>query len=80
MLFEVNQHVLRVPLWTRLPPLQQQTESRYDADLCEYLLPDNSEEYAYVFRSGKWVCYDMHQWEDNKLPEVVEIPSGALAA
>ena len=46
----------------------------YDADLCEYLLPDNSEEYAYVFRSGKWVCYDMHQWEDNKLPEVVEIP------
>ena len=53
---------------------------RYDADLCEYLLPDNSEEYAYVFRSGKWVCYDMHQWEDNKLPEVVEIPSGALAA
>ena len=53
---------------------------RYDADLCEYLLPDNSEEYAYVFRSGKWVCYDMHQWEDNKLPEVVEIPTGALAA
>ena len=53
---------------------------RYDADLCEYLLPDNSEEYAYVFRSGKWVCYDMHQWEDNKLPEVVDIPSGALAA
>ena len=52
---------------------------RYDADLCEYLLPDNSEEYAYVFRSGKWVCYDMHQWEDSKLPEIVEIPSGALA-
>ena len=52
---------------------------RYDADLCEYLLPDNSEEYSYVFRSGKWVCYDMHQWEDDKLPEVVEIPSGELA-
>ena len=52
---------------------------RYDADLCEYLLPDNSEEYAYVFRNGKWVCYDMHQWEDDKLPEIVEIPSGALA-
>ena len=53
---------------------------RYDAFLGEYLLPENSEEYAYVFRNGKWVCYDMHQWEDDKLPEIVEIPSGALAA
>jgi hypothetical protein len=53
---------------------------RLDADLCEYLLPDNSEEYAYVFRSGEWVCYNMHQFDDSKLPEVVEIPSAALAA
>ena len=53
---------------------------RYDAFLGEYLLPENSEEYAYVFRNGKWVCYDMHQWEDDKLPEIIEIPSGALAA
>jgi len=53
---------------------------RLDADLCEYLHPDNSEEYAYVFRNGEWVCYNMHQFDDNKLPEVVEIPSGALAA
>ena len=52
---------------------------RLDAFLGGYLLPENSEEYAYVFRNGKWVCYDMHQWEDDKLPEVVEIPSGALA-
>ena len=52
---------------------------RLDADLCEYLLPDNSEEYAYVFRNGEWVCYDMHQFDDTKLPQVVEIPSGALA-
>jgi len=52
---------------------------RLDADLCEYLLPDNSEEYAYVFRGGEWVCYNMHQFDDSKLPEVVEIPSGALA-
>jgi hypothetical protein len=52
---------------------------RLDADLCEYLLPDNSEEFAYVFRSGEWVCYNMHQFDDSKLPEVVEIPSGALA-
>jgi hypothetical protein len=47
---------------------------RLDADLCEYLLPDNSEEYAYVFRAGQWVCYNMHQFEDNRMPEVVEIP------
>ena len=52
---------------------------RLDADLCEYLLPDNSEEYAYVFRSGEWVCYNMHQFDDSKLPELIEIPSGALA-
>jgi hypothetical protein len=52
---------------------------RLDADLCEYLLPDNSEEFAYVFRNGEWVCYNMNQFDDSKLPEVVEIPSGALA-
>jgi hypothetical protein len=52
---------------------------RLDADLCEYLLPDNSEEFAYVFRAGEWVCYNMHQFDDSKLPEVVEIPSAALA-
>jgi hypothetical protein len=52
---------------------------RLDKDLCEYLLPDNSEEYAYVFnRNGEWVCYNMNQFDDSKLPEVVEIPSGAL--
>jgi hypothetical protein len=53
---------------------------RLDSDLCEYLLPDNSEEFAYVFRNGEWVCYNMHQFDDAKLPEIVEIPSGALAA
>jgi hypothetical protein len=52
---------------------------RLDADLCEFLLPDNSEEFAYVFRNGEWVCYDMNQFDDSKLPEIVEIPSGALA-
>jgi hypothetical protein len=52
---------------------------RLDTDLCEYLLPDNSEEYAYVFRNGEWVCYNMNQFDDSKLPEIVEIPSGALA-
>jgi len=48
---------------------------RLDADLCEYLLPDNSEEFAYVFRNGEWICYNMNQFDDSKLPEIVEIPS-----
>jgi hypothetical protein len=52
---------------------------RLDADLVEYLLPDNSEEFAYVFRSGEWVCYNMNQYDDSKLPDIVEIPSAALA-
>lgn len=52
---------------------------RHDADLCEYLLPDGSEEYAYLFANNEWICYHMHQFEDDKLPEVVEIPGLALA-
>ena len=52
---------------------------RLDADLAEYLLPANGEEYHYVFRNGEWVCYNMNQFDDSKLPEVVEIPSAALA-
>jgi len=52
---------------------------RLDSDLCEYLKKNNSdEEYAYVFRNGEWICYDMNCYE-QKLPEVVEIPSAALA-
>jgi len=53
---------------------------RLDKDLCEYLLPENSEEFAYLFRNGEWVCYNMNQYDDSKLPEIVEIPTGALAA
>lgn len=52
---------------------------RLDTDLCEYLLPDGSEEYAYLYKNGEWICYHMHQFEDDKLPEVVEIPGIALA-
>ena len=51
---------------------------RLDADLAEYLLPDNSEEFAYIFRNGEWVCYNMNQFDDSKLPEIVEILSAAL--
>jgi hypothetical protein len=50
---------------------------RLDANLAEYL--SDGEEYAYIFRNGEWVCYNMNQFDDSKLPEIVEIPSGALA-
>lgn len=47
-----------------------------DASLEEYL--SEGEEYAYLFANGEWVCYDMHQFSNEK-PELVEIPTGALA-
>lgn len=50
---------------------------RLDKNIGEYLC--DGEEYAYLFRNGEWVCYNMNQFEDDKLPEIVEIPSGALA-
>lgn len=58
----------------------ENTPPRLDADLCEYLLPENSEEFAYIFRNGEWVCYNMNRYDDSKLPEIVEIPTGALMA
>ena len=51
---------------------------RLDNNLGEYLLKGIGEEYHYIFRDGEWVCYNMHEF-DNKQPEVVEIPTGALA-
>ncbi len=50
---------------------------RLDPSVDMYL--EYGEEYAYVFTNGEWVCYNRHQFEDNRMPEVVEIPSGALA-
>jgi hypothetical protein len=57
----------------------EDTPPRLDVDLLGYLHPDKSEEYAYLFRNGEWVCYNMHQFDASKLPEIVEIPSAALA-
>lgn len=50
---------------------------RLDENKYEYLA--NGEEYAYLYTlNDEWVCYDTHDF-GNKYPEVVEIPSGALA-
>ena len=49
---------------------------RYDETHEEFL--SDGEEYSYIFTSAGWVCYDMNEFNDND-PEIVEIPSGALA-
>ena len=51
---------------------------RLDANRYDYLA--EGEEYAYLFtRNAEWVCYNRNEF-GSKMPEVVEIPSGALAA
>lgn len=52
----------------------RECEPELDSDLNEYL--NYGEEYAYVFRNGEWVCYDMRHF---KKPTLVKIPAGALA-
>ncbi len=37
------------------------------------------EEYLYIFSDGKWVGYDMHEFDEAAAPERVNIPTGALA-
>ncbi len=49
---------------------------RLDANKYDYLA--EGEEYAYLFTNGEWICYDRHEF-GNRFPEVVEIPSNALA-
>jgi hypothetical protein len=52
---------------------------RLDANKYDYLA-DGCEEYHYIFtRNNQWVCYYMHQFEDNRMPEVVEIPAPVAA-
>ena len=49
----------------------EDTPPRLDKDLFEYL--SNGEEYAYVWEEGFWICYDLHEFDDQE-PEIVEIP------
>ena len=49
----------------------EDTPPRLDSNLFEYL--SNGEEYAYVFEGGTWICYDLHEFDDQE-PEIVEIP------
>ena len=50
---------------------------RLDNNIVQYLA--NGEEYAYIFnRNNEWVAFDRNEFND-KDPEVVDIPEGALA-
>jgi hypothetical protein len=51
---------------------------RLDANKYDYLA--EGEEYAYLFTlDNEWICYNRHQFEENTMPTIAEIPSGALA-
>ena len=51
---------------------------RYDDNVEEYLA--DGEEFAYLYtRTGEWVCYNRHSFEEDRVPELVEIPTAALA-
>ena len=51
---------------------------RLDANKYDYLA--DGEEYAYIYTlNNEWVCYNRHQFEDNRMPEVVEIPAPVAA-
>jgi len=46
---------------------------RLDANKYDFLA--EGEEYAYIYTlDNEWVCYNRYQFEDNRMPEVVEIP------
>mgnify|MGYP000867580082 CR=1 FL=1 len=48
-----------------------------DKNLEGYL--SDGEEFAYLYtKNAEWVCYNMNQFNDKE-PEIVPIPSGALA-
>ena len=55
----------------------EDTPPRYDNNVEEFF--SDGEEFSYIFTSAGWVCYDMHQFEDDKQPEITEIPAGNLA-
>ena len=46
-----------------------------DDTLAEYL--EDGEEFAYLYtKNNTWKCWDRHEFEDDKSPELVPIPLG----
>ena len=53
---------------------------RYDESIFDFLDKKNNEEYAYIWTvNSEWVAFKMNEFEDDKQPEKVEIPTGPVA-
>ena len=53
---------------------------RYDESIFDFLDKENNEEYAYIWTvNNEWKCVKMNEFEDDKQPEVIEIPAGPVA-
>jgi hypothetical protein len=65
--------------WTTLLSSRgEDSPPRLDANKYDYLA--DGEEYAYIYTlNDEWVCYNRYQFEDNRMPEVVEIPAPVAA-
>ena len=55
----------------------EDTPPRISSNLKQYLT-DDAEEYAYLFKDGKWVCYNTRSWDEKYLQQV-EIPVAVCA-
>ena len=62
---------------TKLPQYYSQRGEdcppREDTNLTAYL--KDGEQYAYLFTGGEWTCFELHQFDDSKGPELVPIPA-----
>ena len=55
----------------------EENAPRYDESIFDFLNKENNEEYAYIWTvNNEWKCAKMNQFEDDKQPEMVEIPAG----
>ena len=57
----------------------KENEPELNKNQSEYLntADDCGEEYAYLFTSAGWTCYNVRSWDDNYKQEE-EIPAGSI--
>ena len=72
--YEKQEFIKRDPRPTYYAERGEDCPPRIDNNINEYL--DNGEEFAYIFDlDNKWICYDRHEFYDDKDPEIVPIPA-----
>ena len=72
--YEKQEFIKRDPRPTYYAERGEDCPPRLDNNINEYL--DNGEEFAYIFDlDNKWICYDRHEFYDDKDPEIVPIPA-----